>query len=104
MTELKKIDVVEGTGKEAAAGKPVLVHYTGWLYDPAMPDGRGQEFDSSAKRRVPFGFVVGAGARYAGEAAAALRRSSSDFSPSDRPWSKISCCRVLSSPVYSPLK
>lgn len=61
MTELKKIDVVEGTGKEAAAGKAVLVHYTGWLYDPAAPDGHGKEFDSSAKRRVPFGFVVGAG-------------------------------------------
>lgn len=40
---------------------PVLVHYTGWLYDPAKPDGKGAEFDSSLKQPVPFGFIVGAG-------------------------------------------
>jgi FKBP-type peptidyl-prolyl cis-trans isomerase FkpA len=37
------------------------VHYTGWLYDPAVPDGRGAKFDSSRDRQLPFGFVLGAG-------------------------------------------
>ena len=61
VTELKKIDEKQGTGAEASAGKAVIVHYTGWLYDPTVPDGRGAKFDSSRDRKVPFGFVVGAG-------------------------------------------
>ena len=60
-TELKKIDVKQGTGAEAVSGKPVLVHYTGWLYDPAKPDGKGNKFDSSRDRQVPFGFFLGGG-------------------------------------------
>lgn len=59
--ELQKIDVKQGIGAEAASGKPVLVHYTGWLYDPAQPDGKGKKFDSSRDRGVPFGFFLGAG-------------------------------------------
>ncbi len=61
MTELKKIDVKTGTGAEAVSGKAVIVHYTGWLYDPAAPDGHGRKFDSSLDRKVPFGFILGAG-------------------------------------------
>jgi FKBP-type peptidyl-prolyl cis-trans isomerase FkpA len=61
VTELKKIDVRPGTGAEAVAGKAVIVHYTGWLYDPAVPDGHGRKFDSSVDRKVPFGFILGAG-------------------------------------------
>src|SRR5215471_9834743 len=41
VTELKIIDRTQGTGAEAVAGKAVVVHYTGWLYDPAAPDGHG---------------------------------------------------------------
>ena len=37
------------------------MHYTGWLYDPAAPDGHGQKFDSSLDRNVPFGFFLGGG-------------------------------------------
>ena len=37
MAELKKIDVVQGSGTEAKSG-PVKVHYTGWLHDPAAVD------------------------------------------------------------------
>jgi FKBP-type peptidyl-prolyl cis-trans isomerase FkpA len=59
--ELQKIDVKQGTGAEARAGKPVLVHYTGWLYDPAAPGNKGAKFDSSRDRGVPFGFVLGEG-------------------------------------------
>jgi FKBP-type peptidyl-prolyl cis-trans isomerase FkpA len=61
VTELKKIDVKQGDGAEAIAGKAVIVHYTGWLYDPAAPDGHGTKFDSSLDRKVPFGFILGAG-------------------------------------------
>jgi FKBP-type peptidyl-prolyl cis-trans isomerase FkpA len=59
--ELKKIDTKQGTGAEAVSGKPVIVHYTGWLYDPAKPDGKGAKFDSSRDRQVPFGFFLGGG-------------------------------------------
>jgi FKBP-type peptidyl-prolyl cis-trans isomerase FkpA len=61
VTELKKIDVKQGTGAEAVSGKPVIVHYTGWLYDPSKPDQKGAKFDSSLDRKVPFGFFLGAG-------------------------------------------
>lgn len=61
VTELKKIDMKQGDGTEAVAGKAVFVHYTGWLYDPSVPDGHGAKFDSSVDRKVPFGFVLGAG-------------------------------------------
>jgi FKBP-type peptidyl-prolyl cis-trans isomerase FkpA len=60
MAELKKIDTVEGTGDVAKAGS-VRVHYTGWLQDPATPDGRGKKFDSSLDRGTPFEFQLGAG-------------------------------------------
>ena len=60
MTELKKIDVVEGTGAEARSGR-VSVHYTGWLHDPNAADGHGRKFDSSRDRGSPFEFVLGAG-------------------------------------------
>ena len=59
VTELKKIDVKQGDGAEAVTGKTVVVHYTGWLYDPAAPDGHGAKFDSSVDRKVPFDFPLG---------------------------------------------
>ena len=61
VTDLQKTDVKQGTGVEASAGKPVLVHYTGWLYDSAAPEGKGVKFDSSRDRGVPFGFFLGGG-------------------------------------------
>jgi FKBP-type peptidyl-prolyl cis-trans isomerase len=61
VTELKKIDVKVGTGMEAVAGKQVIVHYTGWLYDPAAADGHGAKFDSSVDRGQTFAFPLGAG-------------------------------------------
>jgi FKBP-type peptidyl-prolyl cis-trans isomerase len=47
-------DVVVGQGAEAAAGRTVSVHYTGWLPD-------GTKFDSSRDRGEPFAFTLGAG-------------------------------------------
>jgi len=61
VTELKKIDTVQGTGAEAVRGKQAVVHYTGWLYDPNRPDGKGAKFDSSVDRKQTFGFKLGGG-------------------------------------------
>jgi peptidylprolyl isomerase len=54
-------DRVAGSGEAARAGQTVTVHYTGWLHDPAAPDGRGRKFDSSRDRGEPFEFALGAG-------------------------------------------
>ena len=51
---LKYIDLAVGTGREAAPGNLVSVHYTGWLTN-------GAKFDSSVDRRDPFSFPIGAG-------------------------------------------
>ena len=54
-------DIKIGTGAEAQAGMDVTVHYTGWLFDAAAPDNKGQKFDSSRDRDDPFVFSLGAG-------------------------------------------
>jgi len=61
VTTLQKNDVKQGTGAEAQAGKTAVVHYTGWLYDPAQPGGKGTKFDSSVDRKQPFDFPLGGG-------------------------------------------
>jgi FKBP-type peptidyl-prolyl cis-trans isomerase len=50
-----------GTGNEAATGRRVTVHYTGWLYDETKTDHKGRKFDSSRDRNEPFSFKLGAG-------------------------------------------
>ena len=47
-------DIKVGTGATAVNGKPVRVHYTGWLTN-------GNKFDSSVDRGEPFVFNLGAG-------------------------------------------
>ena len=47
-------DITPGSGTEAAAGRMVSVHYTGWLTN-------GSKFDSSKDRNDPFTFPLGAG-------------------------------------------
>lgn len=59
--DLQKIDVKQGNGAEATAGRTVVVHYTGWLYDTSKPDSHGAKFDSSRDRNAPFRFELGAG-------------------------------------------
>jgi FKBP-type peptidyl-prolyl cis-trans isomerase FkpA len=61
VNELQIIELKQGAGTEAVGGKAIVVHYTGWLYDPAAPDGHGAKFDSSFDRKVPFGFFLGSG-------------------------------------------
>ena len=61
VTELLKTDARAGTGAEAASGRVVTVHYTGWLYDETAADKKGRKFDSSLDRKEPFSFNLGAG-------------------------------------------
>lgn len=58
---LTVIDRKVGDGALAETGQPVAVHYTGYLWDRAAPGNKGSKFDSSADRKVPFGFIIGAG-------------------------------------------
>jgi FKBP-type peptidyl-prolyl cis-trans isomerase FkpA len=60
-TELMTTDQAAGSGAEAAAGREVTVHYTGWLYDAAASDHKGKKFDSSRDSNRPFTFRLGAG-------------------------------------------
>jgi peptidylprolyl isomerase len=50
--------ITEGTGASPVVGKPVTVHYTGWLNTNGEP---GKKFDSSLDRGQPFSFVIGIG-------------------------------------------
>ena len=61
VSELQKTDTKPGTGSEARRGQNVRVHYTGWLYDSAAADHKGNKFDSSRDRGEPFEFRLGAG-------------------------------------------
>ena len=55
-------DLREGTGAAASQGRTVTVSYTGWLYDPARPESKGTQFDTSAN----FSFQLGVGRVIAG--------------------------------------
>ena len=63
LTQLTIID--QETGDPASAltvnGSPILVHYTGWLFDPTKADGKGKQFDTSRIRVAPYSFIVGVG-------------------------------------------
>lgn len=52
LAALRYIDITQGTGAPAAAGKRFTVHYTGWLTN-------GTKFDSSVDRNEPLDFVQG---------------------------------------------
>jgi FKBP-type peptidyl-prolyl cis-trans isomerase FkpA len=59
--QVQVIELKPGTGKEAAVGNTVRVHYTGWFYKPLARNQRGRKFDSSVDRGDPFEFRLGAG-------------------------------------------
>ena len=61
VTELILRDRSVGTGEAAVSGQAVAVQYTGWIYDPSKPYGKGTKFDSSRDRPAPFSFMLGAG-------------------------------------------
>jgi FKBP-type peptidyl-prolyl cis-trans isomerase len=58
---LQITDLIVGDGATAESGQTIVVHYTGWLYDPTQPDNKGSKFDSSVDRGQPFEFPLGAG-------------------------------------------
>ena len=63
-SNIKTLNVVDekiGEGNEAAFGRDVLVHYTGWIYDEKRNQHRGREFDSSRDRNEPLSFKLGGG-------------------------------------------
>lgn len=53
-----QLDLLTGTGTEAASGNTLTVNYTGWLFDPSQPDGKGLQFDTS-EGADPFKFILG---------------------------------------------
>ena len=57
-----QMDIREGTGTTATAGRTITVSYTGWLYDPTKPESKGAQFDSS----MNFSFQLGVGRVIAG--------------------------------------
>jgi FKBP-type peptidyl-prolyl cis-trans isomerase len=59
--ELVITQLAAGEGDAIAAGSTAIVHYTGWLFDPAAEDRKGAKFDSSRDRGQPFSFPLGAG-------------------------------------------
>jgi FKBP-type peptidyl-prolyl cis-trans isomerase FkpA len=60
--ELQVKDIEPGKGEEMARFRSaVLVHYSGWLYDPCAKDQKGELFDTSSGRGLPFSLMVGAG-------------------------------------------
>jgi FKBP-type peptidyl-prolyl cis-trans isomerase len=59
--ELVTKDIKVGDGADVANRTPVLVGYTGWLYDPCTADHKGEMFDTSEKRVTPLGLIVGTG-------------------------------------------
>jgi len=61
VNQLQMVDTKVGTGAEAVSGRVVRVHYTGWLFDAAKADKRGDKFDSSKDRNDPFEFPLGGG-------------------------------------------
>ncbi len=60
-TQLVVVDRKEGDGHTVGGGEPVVVHYSGYLWDASAPGNKGEQFDSSLQHPSPFGFIVGAG-------------------------------------------
>ncbi len=54
-------DLRKGIGNTARSGMTLMVHYTGWLYEPGALGYRGKKFDSSRDRGQPFQFRLGEG-------------------------------------------
>jgi FKBP-type peptidyl-prolyl cis-trans isomerase FkpA len=59
--DLQIIDRRIGFGDIAAAGRVLVVHYTGWLFDAAGPGGKGSQFASSHESGQTLSFQLGVG-------------------------------------------
>jgi FKBP-type peptidyl-prolyl cis-trans isomerase len=76
--EFGTVDIRVGTGTVATQGRPFLVNYTGWLYDPTRPENKGTQFDSNAGGAPltvnPGGVIVGFERGIVGMRVGGLRR------------------------------
>ncbi len=50
-----------GPGATIQNGDLAVMHYTGWLFDPAAMEQKGDKFDSSVDRGQTFQFQLGIG-------------------------------------------
>ena len=55
-----QVELRLGSGAEAVSQSVVTLNYTGWLYDPSKPDGKGLQFDTSVGG-TPLTFQLGVG-------------------------------------------
>jgi FKBP-type peptidyl-prolyl cis-trans isomerase len=58
-TQLTFTDQQPGTGREIRAGMYAVMHYIGWVYDPAGAEGKGRQFVNSRERGEPLSFLYG---------------------------------------------
>jgi FKBP-type peptidyl-prolyl cis-trans isomerase FkpA len=60
--ELEVKDLDPGRGEDRVRFRSaVMVFYTGWVYDGCKPDLKGEMFDTTSTRGMPFSLMVGAG-------------------------------------------
>lgn len=50
-----------GNGREIRDGMFAVLHYTGWVYDPAAADGKGRQFVNSREKGESLSYVYGYG-------------------------------------------
>ena len=76
--EFATVDLRVGTGTVATAGRPTVVNYTGWLYDPTRAETKGTQFDTSIGKSplpvTPGGVIVGFERGIVGMRVGGLRR------------------------------
>jgi FKBP-type peptidyl-prolyl cis-trans isomerase FkpA len=48
-----------GQGAPLRNGVLAVLHYTGWIYDPSAPEGKGKRYISSHDRGEPLSYVYG---------------------------------------------
>lgn len=58
-TQLGVTEQVAGTGREIQRGAFAVMHYRGWLFDPAAADGKGKLFIDSREKGKTLTYVYG---------------------------------------------
>jgi FKBP-type peptidyl-prolyl cis-trans isomerase len=59
-TTFTQTDIRVGTGADAVNGRTITAHYTVWLYDPAGPELKGRQIQTSVGGPPLNPFVLGA--------------------------------------------
>lgn len=57
--DVQVIEHATGAGKPIMAGAYVVLHYTGFVYDPAAPDNKGHRFVDSRERGEVLSYRYG---------------------------------------------